>query len=110
MKLATTESLRVTDEKKDSSRYLLIKPLEDGLTFQVSSDGLGVFFTFFTELAGKEDVLGRMLFDDVDNWVYEGRGMSVSEQEDLAFQILHYNDIKTTDTKLSISDFYERHL
>jgi hypothetical protein len=110
MNLLTAESLKVTDIKNGSSRYLLVTPLEDGLSYRVTSDGLGVTFAFFTEMTGEEEVLGRMLFDISGNWIYDGRGLSVTEQEDLAFQILNYGKINATNKTLSISGFYERHL
>ncbi|MCQ6957067.1 hypothetical protein [Mucilaginibacter aquariorum] len=110
MNLLTAESLKVTDVKNGSSRYLLVTPLEDGLNYRITSDGLGVTFAFFTEMTVKEEELGRMLFDTSGNWIYDGRGLTVTEQEDLAFQILNYKEINTTSKTLTISGFYERHL
>jgi hypothetical protein len=35
----------------------------------------------------REEAAGRILFDDADNWVYDGGVLTVSEQEEVAGKI-----------------------
>ena len=62
--------------KTDSGRWVKILPGGNGV--YVLHDGLG------------GDTLGRLLFDNKNYWIYDGRLLSVAEQEELAGYIHGY--------------------
>jgi len=107
--LETVENLKI--EQPDGG-YKLVRAEPDGNGgYRLREDDLGVFFLFFTNLqeASTQNAcadLGHILFDDQGYWVYEGTGLAIDEQEQLAYQLSH---AKSDWKSQGITGFFERH-
>ncbi|OKS87510.1 hypothetical protein [Mucilaginibacter polytrichastri] len=109
--LKSADSLKLKRED-NTFRLVRVEPFGEGeIAYRLREDDTGVFFQFFEglgEIAGEDtgSDLGRIMFDEQGYWVYDGTGLTIQEQEQLAEQISHA-EIKSI--KAGISGFFERH-
>lgn len=56
-------------------------------------DGVVLSYQLYTAFDENPDNLGRILFDAAGYWIYDGKDLSIAEQEQLARFIINYVEI-----------------
>jgi hypothetical protein len=60
------------------------------LRLQMESKGKVIAYLLFPAYEPNESDLGRILFDDEGNWIYDGNDLTIAEQEQIARFILKH--------------------